>query len=466
MIWHGPDLARGTAPCGPHTFAFEAPRRAPRANTDPEGTSCDAEFWWGSNFGAGLDLMAPGVHISTTDLVGANGYTGGDYNSEFNGTSSACPNTAGVVALLLAANPNLTGAQARNILEQTCDKVGGYSYQVNVSGQPNGTWTNQAGYGRINADRAVLMALGQSRNITGADFICSSGSTYLLNGIPCSSTVTWSISTSSGGNPTLSNITGPSTSIIIPSNFPQSASILLTATISGITNPITKTIFYGQPGFGASYFNGISNNPIQWYDPNNPVTSLNNVCSEYGPYYIDASPYGTNSTTWSIPSGFPYNGSLSWSQTSPNRVSFYFTGGVAYLKGTVVNNCSSYSQIFAFKSTNCLPIGTDPCAKSLKEYHLFTISPNPASNQIKIGIVSKPAPPPPCLKGIPQNKTGVGYTFSVVNIYNKLGILQRSVKTNDASSIIIPTFSLIAGIYNVEIISGTYIEKKQIIIQK
>ena len=101
----------------------------------------------------------------------------------------------------------------------------------------------------------------------------------------------------------------------------------------------------------------------------------------------------------------------------------------------------------------------------MNDYSIFTISPNPASDQIKIGIVSKPAPPPPCLKTPPQNKSGVGYTFSVVNIYNKLGILQKSVKTNDASSINIPISSLIAGIYNVEIISGTYIEKKQVIIQ-
>ena len=301
-----------------------------------------------------------------------------------------------------------------------------------------------------------------SLTISGDESVCTTSNPYFLPNLAVGSTVVWSV------NPTT----------IVSINTPNSQQTTLTKIANGafnliatVTNcegtfTVSKPFFAGQPGFGATYFNGISNNPIQWYDPNNPVTSLNNVCSEYGPYYIDASPYGTNSTTWSIPSGFPYNGSLSWSQTSPNRVSFYFTGGVAYLKGTVVNNCSSYSQIFAFKSTNCLPIGTDPCAKSLKEYHLFTISPNPASNQIKIGIVSKPAPPPPCLKGIPQNKTGVGYTFSVVNIYNKLGILQRSVKTNDASSIIIPTFSLIAGIYNVDIISGTYIEKKQIIIQK
>ena len=36
-------------------------------------TSCDGEFWWGSNYGSELDLSAPGVNMYTTDLQGAAG---------------------------------------------------------------------------------------------------------------------------------------------------------------------------------------------------------------------------------------------------------------------------------------------------------------------------------------------------------------------------------------------------------
>jgi PKD repeat protein len=118
-------------------------------------SSCDVVPTWGSNYGTGLDVSAPGTLIIATDIAGNSGYSTGDYYSTFGGTSAACPIAAGVMGLLLSENSNLTQAQARLLLESSCDKVGGYSYNGGVSGQPNGTWSTNLGYGRINAFAAL-----------------------------------------------------------------------------------------------------------------------------------------------------------------------------------------------------------------------------------------------------------------------------------------------------------------------
>ncbi|MFZ1729096.1 MAG: S8 family serine peptidase [Bacteroidota bacterium] len=121
-------------------------------------SSCDGEYWWGSDYGTNVDVAAPGVKIYSTDISGPAGYSSGDYYPTFNGTSSACPNAAGVMALIYSMNPLLTHAQARVILETTTEKVGGYTYTNNVAGQPNGSWCTNLGYGRVNAYNAVLAA--------------------------------------------------------------------------------------------------------------------------------------------------------------------------------------------------------------------------------------------------------------------------------------------------------------------
>ncbi len=117
---------------------------------------CSPENWWSSNYGTNLDISAPGVRIATSDMVGANGFSSGDINFVFNGTSAACPNAAGVMALILSVNNGLSGVQARYVLESTCDTVGGYSYNVN---NQSGRWSQELGYGRVNAYRAVQAAM-------------------------------------------------------------------------------------------------------------------------------------------------------------------------------------------------------------------------------------------------------------------------------------------------------------------
>lgn len=110
-----------------------------------------------SSFGTSVDCCAPsngGVNgITTTDRLGANGYSSGDYTNTFGGTSSASPCAAGVMLLVLSANPALTRVEAIDVLLSTAQKVdlagGGY----------DGTGhSNRYGYGRVNAADAVAAA--------------------------------------------------------------------------------------------------------------------------------------------------------------------------------------------------------------------------------------------------------------------------------------------------------------------
>src|SRR5207342_3196374 len=63
------------------------------------------------------------------------------------GTSMATPHVAGIVALMLEANPNLTPAQVRDIIEKTA---------TNMTGRAE--W--EVGAGHISAERAVRIAQG------------------------------------------------------------------------------------------------------------------------------------------------------------------------------------------------------------------------------------------------------------------------------------------------------------------
>lgn len=108
---------------------------------------CSGETW-GACFGPTLDIVAPCTRIYTTDRVGTAGYSTTDYYNSFNGTSSATPNAAGVCALLISANPNLTRKEVEALISLTAEKVGTYSY---TTPKEYGNWNNEMGYGAINA---------------------------------------------------------------------------------------------------------------------------------------------------------------------------------------------------------------------------------------------------------------------------------------------------------------------------
>lgn len=116
-------------------------------------SSCDGEYWWGSNYGvntkdnrASVDIMGPTI-LPTTDVTGSAGYTTGNYDLSFNGTSCATPYVAGAAALVLSKYPNLTPAQVRQHLVSTAT-------DMTIDGGVG--WDRYTGYGLVN----VYAALG------------------------------------------------------------------------------------------------------------------------------------------------------------------------------------------------------------------------------------------------------------------------------------------------------------------
>jgi subtilisin family serine protease len=129
--------------------------------------------------GVGYVFTAPeittpirGLGIVTTDRVGGEGYDPSDFTRDFGGTSSACPLVAGVAALVLSANPDLTAVEVKQILQQTADKI------VDPDADPQlgfrkGTYENGGrsdwfGYGKVNALKAAQAAVQRRQSQTPA----------------------------------------------------------------------------------------------------------------------------------------------------------------------------------------------------------------------------------------------------------------------------------------------------------
>lgn len=100
-----------------------------------------------SNYGAGIDISAPGQAILSTLNTGTTVPASATYAS-YNGTSMAAPHVAGVVALMQSVAPTpLSPAQVETILKNTARAL-------------PGACSGGCGAGIVNADAAVAAALG------------------------------------------------------------------------------------------------------------------------------------------------------------------------------------------------------------------------------------------------------------------------------------------------------------------
>jgi len=124
-----------------------------------------------SDYGKNVWVCAPSnggsLGIFTTDRMGSLGYSwDSDYTAEFGGTYAATPLVAGVAALMLSVNKDLTVNQIKHILKETAVKI-----NKNNPAQYSDTWDNQYsdsyvnghsmvyGWGRVDAGAAVVRAM-------------------------------------------------------------------------------------------------------------------------------------------------------------------------------------------------------------------------------------------------------------------------------------------------------------------
>jgi hypothetical protein len=91
-----------------------------------------------SSFGVPVDISAPGVSIYLT-------VNGGGYGAA-SGTSFSTPITAGVIALMMSANPSLSNQQIESLLFSSANDLG------------TAGWDKYFGNGRVNAGAAVTAA--------------------------------------------------------------------------------------------------------------------------------------------------------------------------------------------------------------------------------------------------------------------------------------------------------------------
>jgi len=305
-----------------------------------------------SNFGTGLDVVAPGVEITTTDRAGTAGFNtavspGGDITT-VDGTSFAAPQVSGIAALILSINPNLTLQQVRNIIQSTTDKVGGVTYTLNAGEQAGLTWNNQMGYGRVNASSALQATL-QTITVSGPTLVCTN-STFTLNNPPPGA-VTWSV--------TPSNLVSPSNGTGAVANVTKISNGNAVITFSmGCANVNRSLSFHTGPYSSSDY------------QISGPSSSLckSNV------YYSIPSLSGVTSINWIWPSGWTY---ISGQGTTNLALK---TGSSSGLVGVGVNNTCGPSGSYATKYVTV----SGSCPLSLSSLSLY---PNPASSELTVSFI-------------------------------------------------------------------------------
>ncbi|SDC01507.1 T9SS type A sorting domain-containing protein [Williamwhitmania taraxaci] len=320
---------------------------------------------------------------------------------------------------MLSINPNLTQQQVFDILTKSTDKVGGYVYA-------NGR-SNEMGFGRLNACRAVTQSLSSVVLISGPTTVCTSGATYTVSNLPAGCTVSWSGSS----NLTLSSASGSSATFVANGSGDGWVQATLSSECGNVNlSPCPVVVGSPTPGPISIRFDAPPKRCTASIAPMRSATSYR--------WYVD--------------------GVLEQDELRIRCVfdrQLHNCGHVYYVDVAAVNACG-VSEI------SHAEVSETPCEND------FRIFPNPASDNVTLTIgggentasflsTSTAASAP---FGTRSTLAG-SYTIRILDNY---GMLKVTLKSS-GEPVVIPVGSYNNGIYIVEINDGKKVSRQQLLVK-
>lgn len=343
------------------------------------GSCSTGSDYWGSCYGDKLDVVAPGMSITTADIVGQS-----NYNYVFQGTSAACAQVSAIAGLIFSIAPSLSPKEVSDIICSSARKVGDYSYD---SIAPSGNWNFEMGYGLVDANVAVKKAQLSLVRIDGPNYLCSLSNYFYARNVPNGATLQWNLS----NRINLMDIVGSKTldSVYVGLDFtPKSndnpidrggifpdppfppnplindttATLSLTITQDGVSYTIYKTIYRSSMGTPKIAANDTCTNWLRYTERTFTVTN----CTEVPDYDLD----------WTIRLVYPtYNGLRPWTYTG-RTITFepIYTGTYEVTVKNELKHCGDSTATKTYYVVENLPAkgNAKTMKKSIREENKMT----------------------------------------------------------------------------------------------